>query len=606
MALLESFFLNPLGLAALLSLVPLIIIYLIKNKPRRYNFPSVSFMMKAAKEKRFRSKLSKIIKDPLFFIQLLALVLLSVAIASPYINVTESEVVEDTVIILDASASMQTSYNGGTRFGAAVSAARQALTDSNTIILVGEFPEILVEHGSRHEAERLLAVTKPKDTETNLYDAVILADDFLEDNKGKVLILSDFIQTSNDKDVQTAITVLKSKGILVETRSMSGDARNIGIVDMKVKDDKTEVRLKNFYKESIDAQLVISGVSQNVKIGPGDSELFTVDTPKDVTEIKLLPNDDFNIDNTAYISSPQKGRIKTLYITNNQSLYLYTALTLLENLDITIAQPPLIENYNYDLFIVENVDKKKLFPGTISEIEKRISEGATFILVAQEDIAEIDFSNIIGSTQLIEKPSRFPVLRKESSITEGVLFGSATKVISADGDLTPIAFVEDSNVSKTVIGTKKHGQGNVVFYGLIDRDSTFKLELFYPVFWKRLIGLLVDIEDIKTLNLKTGEIVDLGSEKTIIRPDGEQANSKSLILDQAGVYIIDSAKFATNLLSEQESDVSGTFLSSELQDGRVQSEIDKVVPKNMLSYFALIALIIVLLEILYIKYRGDL
>ena len=47
---LGSWFLAPLGLLALLTLVPLIIIYLIKEKPHVQFFPSVRFLMRKKKQ----------------------------------------------------------------------------------------------------------------------------------------------------------------------------------------------------------------------------------------------------------------------------------------------------------------------------------------------------------------------------------------------------------------------------------------------------------------------------------------------------------------------------------------------------------------------------
>src|SRR3989338_6075153 len=109
--LLSSYFANPVGLLAFLSLIPLIIIYLIRPKPKKQEFPSLAFLMSQKKDKALSSFLSSFFRDPLFLIQLIALILLSASVAYPYVLRAESEVANEAVIVLDASASMQASYS---------------------------------------------------------------------------------------------------------------------------------------------------------------------------------------------------------------------------------------------------------------------------------------------------------------------------------------------------------------------------------------------------------------------------------------------------------------------------------------------------------------
>ena len=70
--------------------------------------PSLMFVLKMEKErKRVYASLTKIVQDPLFLIQLLMLILLSVAAAGYYYTSQEALSGEHTVLVLDTSASMQ-------------------------------------------------------------------------------------------------------------------------------------------------------------------------------------------------------------------------------------------------------------------------------------------------------------------------------------------------------------------------------------------------------------------------------------------------------------------------------------------------------------------
>src|SRR3989338_9234388 len=118
---LSNYFANPVGLLSFLSLVPLIIIYLIRPKPKKQAFPSLSFLMGSRKEKAVSSFLSQFFRYPLFLLQLFALILLSASVAYTYVLKSETDVAKEVAIILDASASMQASTGiGKTRWSEAL------------------------------------------------------------------------------------------------------------------------------------------------------------------------------------------------------------------------------------------------------------------------------------------------------------------------------------------------------------------------------------------------------------------------------------------------------------------------------------------------------
>jgi len=101
-------FANPLALLGFLSLIPIVILYLIKPKPRDIKIPSLMFILDAErKEHRYETMLKKIIRDPLMLMQLLFLILLTLAMAAPFYTANETVRADHTVIIIDASASMQ-------------------------------------------------------------------------------------------------------------------------------------------------------------------------------------------------------------------------------------------------------------------------------------------------------------------------------------------------------------------------------------------------------------------------------------------------------------------------------------------------------------------
>lgn len=107
-------FLNPAALLGLLALPLLVIPYLIRRKPRRVAFSSLLLFMEssgAASAKPW----GRINLPPIFFLQLLLLVLLIFALSEPVLSVRPTNI----AIILDNSASMQALEDGKSRFALA-------------------------------------------------------------------------------------------------------------------------------------------------------------------------------------------------------------------------------------------------------------------------------------------------------------------------------------------------------------------------------------------------------------------------------------------------------------------------------------------------------
>src|ERR1041385_5483936 len=125
---------NSAGLWALLALVPLVILYLIRPKPKNLAIPSLMFFIKSSGARRLTSFLKTLTRDWLFLIQLLLLGALALTFANPFTTYQHDITATNTVIVLDASASMQTQEGTSTRFDIAVSKARSLLGSKNTVI----------------------------------------------------------------------------------------------------------------------------------------------------------------------------------------------------------------------------------------------------------------------------------------------------------------------------------------------------------------------------------------------------------------------------------------------------------------------------------------
>jgi hypothetical protein len=117
-------FLNPTALYGLLALPLLLIPYLIRRKPQRIVFSSL--LLFVVPDKRVGGRpLGRLRLPPIFFLQLLLLSLVIVALAEPVFSVRTSKI----AIVFDNSASMQALFGQQTRFALAQEKARELLAD---------------------------------------------------------------------------------------------------------------------------------------------------------------------------------------------------------------------------------------------------------------------------------------------------------------------------------------------------------------------------------------------------------------------------------------------------------------------------------------------
>ncbi|MGH7887286.1 MAG: BatA domain-containing protein, partial [Candidatus Binatia bacterium] len=117
-------FLHPAALLGLLALPLLLLPYLIRRKPRRVIFSSLLLLVETGDQASSRPW-GKIHLPWIFFLQLLLLTLLIIALSEPVFSVRPTKI----AIVLDNSASMQTLENGRSRFALAQEKARSVIAE---------------------------------------------------------------------------------------------------------------------------------------------------------------------------------------------------------------------------------------------------------------------------------------------------------------------------------------------------------------------------------------------------------------------------------------------------------------------------------------------
>jgi len=618
-------FQRPIGLWALIAVAVFVILYLRRPKPQDKIIPSLMFIMQDKKRSTQYSFFQKLMTNLLFLLQLLSILGLALVAAAPYARLKYDVTLENTVVILDVSASMQAKEKGTSRFDKSVDQAKSVLSGSNTLVLAENVPLIALENEDTDVALDVLSKIKLKATTTNIGDALLIAKDILGDKPGRIIVFSDFLSTEGP-DIGVVRAALVSEDKIVDFVDMSNKAKNTGIIKLEAGKYTTKVYVKNFNNEPVQKTIKIlkdnKVITQtNVRIAANSIENFVFDTPFGITKIELDPKDDLEVDDVTYIATPPKVRNSVLLITNEKNSNLENALEAAKDIELNVVNPPIltintqkqkIEPYKHDVIIVykiNNVNKRDgIVPGTFDDIEEYVDKGGNLVIAAQTDIKEIRMGGlpVVELKNRIDKPTKVCV-ETINQITKQFekerCFTTASTYFGAEAKKGAITFASaDDKTPLIVYGEKKAGR--IAYYGILDEGSDFKTLPSYPIFWSTLINFMVGAEDIKDFNYKTGKIVTMNEQK--VKTPSSSVTASKLLMDEVGIYEYDSKKFAVNLIDEKESDIS---LPSKIEAREEREELLERQSKehdfNLEFAILLLVFIFMAAEFVYIKRRGD-
>ncbi|MEK6961252.1 MAG: BatA and WFA domain-containing protein [Nanoarchaeota archaeon] len=595
---------NAAGAWAFSALIPFIIIYLIRPKPTQMEIPSLMFMMVSSDAPRQQSFLKRFARDWLFFIQLLILLLLASQFMEPYTTYQHDVTSENTVIVIDGSASSQTREGSTTRFEKSKDLAKSALGAKNTIILARSTPKIVLQDALAQDASEALDLLQPVDTPSSIGESMLLASEVLGNKEGRVIVLSDFINTQGIEPL-TAQVVLKSKNLQVSMIDVAGESkkRNLGLTAMDAADDVTTVFMHNFNEEPIAAQLKVGDLAKAIQLSAGSTESFSFKTPEKITKIELSGNDDLKVDDVAWLSAPESKQIKVLLYTNNASVFLRNALTSTPTVDLTVIEPPLPPSGDFDVYVIADVHPDKVLPGTFESIAENVKKGKAAVICGQENMERVDY-NQLSPVKVISKGQGGKIFVEQiNKFTKNIDFGKANDLYVVDKASNAVSIASSLNTS--VITYQSIGDGKTLYFGVLEKSSDFKLSPDYPVFWVRLLQFMTDVESIKNLNMKTGETLVLDSPQKITGPSGT-ITTNTIFLDRAGVYKLEDRQIAVNLFNEAESSINPKKILGEKSGDEIVLKPVKEDRKFNLEITVLAAALgLMMLELLYIKFRGD-
>lgn len=606
-----GYFENQLGAWLLLGFIPFILLYIIKPKPHERVIPSLMFLVREMHTQKSTSFFQRFLRDILILLHILILLLMSIAAMHPFYNAYADVAAEYTVLVLDTSASMTTKTGVTSRLDKMISEAKEHIDGKISIILVQNAPYVVLQDGEKEDALEIINYIPSTTSLSALGSSILAADDLLQEKIGRIVVISDFINT-DPLDPSIAKESLEAKGHSVEFISLHNDANNVGIVSMESIDKETSLTVQNYNDDTASVDVEINGENYALEIAPLWQEKLVFLHQEGINTIVLKQDDDFTVDNKVLLSVPERKETSTLVITNNPKSYVYPVIEAYasawnDEAIIEKGEPPVMPVVTHDLIVLSEVDTDNIPGSVVSKIKERVLEGATLIVTAQDDLEALDIDDILPVTfandPVVSKKVDVDMQNVLTAVTQGVSITSVDKYLQATAKEKSVILAKTSE-GVPLLAMGSYGEGTVVFYGIFESNSTFKYDVSYPIFWQQLIDYVIGKETIETLNYKISEKVVFDTEIPVLSPSGKEETVDSLEFDEIGIYEYQNKKVAVNLLSPVESNVAYLNEAYELREEDGEGETMKI--KSPLTKHFIVALLVLLfLELLYVKARGD-
>jgi Ca-activated chloride channel homolog len=360
-------FLAPAALAFAAVLPVVVLFYLLKRKRVVRLVPSTVLWQRFLADSQASAPFQNLRLNWLLILQLLLLILVILALARPYVT---GQLPAGTlhVVVLDASASMQSTDETPSRFDKARAEALRLVdtlrdTDQMIVLVAGASAEVRQSATSnKANLRRALQSVVVTDASTRVVVALKLADSLTRDNpQAEVHLFSD--------GAGPGLAELDSPRLPLVYHRVGQRAGNLGIVHLDVRanpenpferavfatvanasndDRRTEVELR-FDGQLIDLRSLTVPATNSV------SQVFRTTQPRDgVFTVRLTPEDDLAADNEASIVSllPQPRRI--LLVTRGNR-FLERALQASGRVELTVASTLTDPEPPYDLVVLDDL-----------------------------------------------------------------------------------------------------------------------------------------------------------------------------------------------------------------------------------------------------------
>jgi hypothetical protein len=347
--------LNPAALYAFLLLPLLLVPYLIRGRPRRLVFSSL-LLLKEFSSRSSARPWGRLYLPPIFFLQLLLLALLMLALGEPVFSVHPTNI----AVVLDNSASMQTLEGGKSRFQLAQDEAADLLSSFSArarvdlYLTVPRIERITGESLAPDEAARRIASLSPYDLAEPPVDyGAELARLAKEKGYERIFFLTDH-PARGQSEVTRIVSIGRPRGNFAITSfhlarpslASSELAAKVEVTNFSATEEKVSVVVKGSGK-------VLSARTVTVAAGRRAEASFENLPSHPYYEAEIQANDGLALDNRRFALPPGSKGLKILAISPRPEAL--SSLRSIPGVELKVISPQAYgsserEGYGLELF----------------------------------------------------------------------------------------------------------------------------------------------------------------------------------------------------------------------------------------------------------------
>jgi Ca-activated chloride channel homolog len=352
-------FLLPLAGLALLSVPAIVLLYFLKVRRPEVRVSSLLFWRPYVADRQANAPWQRLRPSLLLLLQLLAALLLALGLMRPGL-IGAAGVDSTTVVMIDASPSMEATDVSPSRFGAAVERARNlagqlAPGQQMAVILLGDHAQLLAAPtGDSALLRAALDRARPAGTAGDFGEGISLANSILSGRPGgSIVLLSDGHSRppTSPPRVVAPLTYVSigatGENTAIETMSRSAAGSvflRLANYGRSARDLKVEMRADGRLADVLPVRLEGNTTT--------DVTWSRLPAATQVLEARLTPDDALALDDAAWLVIAEPPHHSVVLVTSENG-FMQRALKLRPGLDLTTVKPSDYKPGRYDLSIFD-------------------------------------------------------------------------------------------------------------------------------------------------------------------------------------------------------------------------------------------------------------
>jgi len=612
-------FLKPTYLYLLFLIPLLLLLYVLKLRRKTYVVSSSLLWEQAIEDMKANTPFQRLRRNLLLPLQIIFLMLAIFALARPFWRGT-ADATQNTILIIDGSASMKATDGGGIRFEAAKSIAAKMvddLSDGDKMMIVEAASAIRIV--SSFTADKLqlrnkLAKMQSTDAPTELGRAIQLASSMAKDaQNSEIILLSD--GAGGESLLSAHADALNHASVSARfIRFGEKVVNNVGITAFEMGQSLTDaserqafVALRNFgaverqslLLEFYHNENLVDVRELNLSSGERRSVIFdATGCVEGYAKVVLDIADDLDVDDRAYYMLAEYDALKTLLVSSGNRFLEAAVETGSDRIELFTEKPEMYSaNEKYDVIVFDGFvpddlpDKNMLFvnPGLDLPFGEPISRSDAPAVIDWDRTHPImwfvELSNLkIRSNHNYKMPTWMKPL--------------------VESDTGTLVWLGEHDGRRVVV---------LSFESRFHSANNFPMLTAFPIFVSNTLNWLAGIDtEFSRGQVKTGEPLRLSRTAidqavTVKKPDGSQVELRSkggrIVFGDTGmvgIYEVTgegfAEKFAVSLLNESESDIKPADRIQIAGREVASSAAFAVSNKEIWSSLTLVALILLAIE----------